>query len=191
MTNFELLADFEEAASWSQPHSHTSHSDLKTCGVRGERVEHLEEKENAHWGLKRGGKLCGFGLDPLYDLWFQDSVFLPREATYIHTVEINRRHRLFDFLGENLYRVGHPFFKDKAVEQIYGLKVETGNTVQFRNVELRLYWRSCSPSWDCLSCSISGLEPLWHLFTYNFSILWTSKFMHMNANFSSFWRALV
>lgn len=199
----ELLADFEEAAGWSRPHSHTSHTDLKTCCFRKEKVEHLEERGNAHWGLKRGLKLFGFGLDnPLY-LWIQDPVFFfvlfcfsHSGATFIHTVEINEEHyRLYDF-GEKLVQSWTSFFfRDRDIEQLCGLKVERGNIVQFRNislsVELRLYWRGCSPSSDCLSCSISGLEPLWYLFTYNFSILWASIFMHMNANFSSFWRALV
>lgn len=169
-----------------------------TWGVRGVKFEHLEERGNAHRGLKRGGKLFGFGLDnPPCVLTDFRIIFLSWcGPTNTHTVELNKRAlKTIWFWGKLVQSWTSYFFKDRDIEQLCGLKVKTGNLVQFRNrsvsIEIGLYWRSCSPSSDCLSCSISGLELLWYLFTYNFSILGASIFMHMNANFSSFRRAFV
>lgn len=93
--------------------------------VSGERGSNTwRRKKNAHWGLIRGGKLFGFGLDPLIDLWFQDSVFLRHGVTQIHTVEINGKHyRLYDF-GEKLVQSWTSFFfpRTRILSNSYGLK---------------------------------------------------------------------
>lgn len=192
---FELLADFEEVAGWSQPHSHTSHTDLKTCGVCGERCRTPGGERKRTLRTQKGWKAFWLWTrNPLLFLWIQDPVFFFHTVDrHIHT-QWKQTESITDYmiLGKNVYKGGHPFLEEQGYWAT--LWTQRGN-VQFRktslSIELRLYWRGCSPSSDCLSCSVSGLEPLWYLFTYNFSILWASIYMHMNANFSSFWRALV
>lgn len=90
--------------------------------------------------------------------------------------------------GKYLYKVGQPFFQGRGYWAT--LWTQRGSFVQFEtkalSIELRLFWRGCSPSSDCLSCSNSGLEPLWYLFTYNFSIcgqVYSCKWVQISLHF--------
>lgn len=94
---------------------------LNACGVQREKVEHLEQKGNTHWGLKRGGKLFGFGLNNPFICDFRIFFFFlshTRGATYTHTVEINRALQTTWFWGNNCTKLDNLFFKYRDIEQL-------------------------------------------------------------------------